>query len=140
MKAFSARSLHIAILTAMAGVIFWSCSHSPELPENRPGQPQLPAAPDYSSETAVADIRAKAGAICLSTADEGVMYITDGEEHSYVDLTSGSRIDFMPGSSRLRICGVERNVTESKKLQAATSVEWWAVVAPPDTAIIVIEK
>ena len=131
----------ILLVSALA-LGMMSCDRSPSAPAERPGtggeQPVV-AEPDYSSEKADATPRAVVAGEVLKADATGVLYITTGEEYSFVRLDDGYRVDFNPQARTLRVAGVSRQVDGVTRFHSTTTRDWWAVTAPSDTAIIVTE-
>lgn len=133
-------TLRILLLVACAAVLGCSCSHTPDPIDNRPGSGgdvPVSAEHDYSAEKADTRVRAVAGGHILDADATGVLYMTDEENYTYVDLDNGSRVDFSPAQPRLAVDGIEREVTAVNHFHSTATRHWWAVATPSDTAIIV---
>lgn len=120
-----------------------ACSHhsrqdNPDRPGGNGNEP-VPAVADYSAEKSDVSTRVKARGVELKAADEGVLYMTDGSEYTFVNLGDGVRVDFNPAGGKLRIHGVEQSVDAVRHFHSTATRDWWAIEMPADTAIIVTE-
>lgn len=114
------------VVAIVLAFVMWACSSEPDTPP-RPGTHDPEPEPGYSGITADSRLRVELPQVTLCYGEPGMMYLSEGETASFIDLDGGVRVDFNPSGRALAIDGNAMTITNIKTVKTLGKRSWYVV-------------